>query len=179
MERSKHTADVYIGLGSNIGCRESYLRKALERIDAHPAIQILRCSDIYETEPVGYVEQDAFLNMVVAVRTDLSPVELLGFIQQTERLLGRTRDIRWGPRTIDLDILLFGNEQIRQPHLEIPHPRMWDRLFVLIPLADVYEGGRLPGNVSLEERINQLEGKEGIVRWKEIRSRKGLEHFVN
>jgi len=158
----------YIGLGSNIGDREAYLRRALALLNRPSSVEILRCSPVYETEPVGYADQAAFLNMVVAVRTNLKPEPLLEHIQSVEQALGRTRHIRWGPRTIDLDILMYGNERIVMPNLEIPHPRMLERRFVLVPLSDVYEGDLLPGNVSLAERLSKLEGKEGVARWKDI-----------
>lgn len=155
----------YIGLGSNIGDREQYLRQAVSRLEQHRCIRNVRCSSIYETAPVDYLDQDRFLNIVVELYTTLSPSELLHYLQQVEQELGRVRDIRYGPRTIDLDMLLYGNERIHQPDLQIPHPRMLERLFVLIPLADLYEGDILPGNESLSERLNKLEGKEGVVQW--------------
>lgn len=160
---------VYVGIGSNLGDREQYLLQAVMRLEQHPAISAVRRSAIYETAPVDYLQQGPFLNMVVELLTVLSPRVLLDLLQQIEGELGRTRDIRYGPRTVDLDILLYGDQYIEHPDLTIPHPRMLERLFVLIPLADLYEGNTLPGmpiHESISERINNLKGKDGVVPWK-------------
>ena len=135
---------VYLALGSNIGDRESNLRSAIESLT--PAgISVLRESPIYETEPVGYTAQRWFLNMVVEAETALFPMQLLTRIGKIERSLGRVRTIPNGPRTIDIDILLYGTAVIRTPRLEIPHPRMHERRFVLAPLADLSPDLRHPG----------------------------------
>src|SRR5690349_20809793 len=119
----------YIGLGSNIGDREQLLLEAVRRLDECPGIGVIRCSHIYETDPIGYTEQPAFLNMAAAVHTSLSPEALLGRMKQVEQQLGRTREIRWGPRTIDLDLLLYGNRRLTTEELILPHPRMLERAF--------------------------------------------------
>lgn len=168
MNFANNCVEAYIGLGSNIEDREAYLRQALDLLARNPFVEIARCSPIYETAPVGYLQQADFLNMVAAVRTSLSPEQLLQHLHEVEQTLGRTRNIRFGPRTIDLDILLYGNERIVRPNLEIPHPRMLERPFVLIPLADIFEGDLLPGNESLSRRLEKLDGKEGVSRWKEM-----------
>ncbi|WP_409343918.1 2-amino-4-hydroxy-6-hydroxymethyldihydropteridine diphosphokinase [Paenibacillus sp. MBLB4367] len=157
----------FIGLGSNLGDRERYLLDAVRMLDEHPHIRVVRQSFLYETDPVGYVDQPAFLNAVAAVQTELPAGELLGVMQNIERELGRTRDIRFGPRTVDLDLLLFGNETRTEPELILPHPRMLERAFVLVPLLDVLEGADVPGMEGpLSAYLNRLEGKEGVTRWK-------------
>ncbi len=131
-------SNVFLALGSNLGDRENNLKRAVDNINGLKDTRVLDSSDIYETEPVGYANQGKFLNMVIKVETGLLPEELLCKLQEIEGLLKRSRGIRWGPRTIDIDILLYGNTQIELPDLVIPHPRMFERAFVLIPLKDVY-----------------------------------------
>lgn len=128
---------IYLGLGSNIGDREGFLRQAAALLHAHPAIQVMGKSAIYETEPFGYADQANFLNAVLAVEASLSPLELLQVCLETEKQLGRIRDQRWGPRTIDIDILLFHDRQICLEQLTVPHPFLRVRPFVLIPLRDL------------------------------------------
>ncbi len=125
----------YIGVGSNVGDRKANCQKAFELLaDAGRVISI---SSLYYTEPVGYKEQEDFINAVVSIETDLSARELLNACRAIEDRLGRKRTLRWGPRTIDLDILLYGDQMINQPHLVIPHPLMATRKFVLAPLAEI------------------------------------------
>ena len=118
----------YLGLGSNIGNRELQLNEA---------IKITQVSHIYETEPVGYTNQPKFLNLCIEIETELNPQSLLKCCLTTEQQLHRKREIRWGPRTLDIDILLFGDQIIEQDNLSVPHPRMKERSFVLIPLNDI------------------------------------------
>ena len=129
----------YIGLGANLGERELNLRRAVELLGADPAIEVVGVSSLRETDPVGYVDQPRFLNGAVALETTLSARELLGRMLAIERELGRDRtsEERWGPRTIDLDLLLYGNERIDEPGLTVPHPRLTERRFVLEPLAEL------------------------------------------
>jgi 2-amino-4-hydroxy-6-hydroxymethyldihydropteridine diphosphokinase len=134
---------IYLGLGSNIGDREANLRAALERLAA-PDLRVVRVSPIYETEPVDYTDQRWFLNLVAEAETELFPMQLLARVGRIERELGRVRGIPKGPRTIDIDILLYGVALVRSPKLEIPHPRMAERRFVLAPLADLAPGLRHP-----------------------------------
>jgi len=155
----------YIGLGSNIGDRCAYLKEAVRLLGDHTELRVAACSSIYETDPVGYVDQPAFLNMAVRADTRLAPEELLKHMLQVERKLGRVRDIRWGPRTVDLDLLLYGEAQIDTPTLTLPHPRMLERAFVLIPLKDVLLGEALPMACTLAARLATLEGKEGVKLW--------------
>ena len=134
---------VYLSLGSNVGGREANLEAALARLPA-PDLRVLRASPVYETEPVGYTAQGWFLNLVVEAETTLSPARLLSRIGKIERALGRVRTVAKGPRTIDIDILLYGNAVVRTAALEIPHPRMAERRFVLAPLADLAPDLRHP-----------------------------------
>lgn len=127
----------YIGLGSNVGDREQYLVKALERIEKNPKITITKMSSIYETFPIGITEQPLFLNMVIEIETIYSPIELLDLLQKIEAESGRKRDVKWGPRTLDLDILLYNQENMKSERLIVPHPRMQERGFVLIPLYEI------------------------------------------
>jgi 2-amino-4-hydroxy-6-hydroxymethyldihydropteridine diphosphokinase len=127
---------VYLSLGSNLGGCEANLRAAIERLAA-PDLRVLRTSPVYETEPVDYTGQPWFLNLVMEAETDLFPMQLLARIGKIERALGRVRTVAKGPRTIDIDILLYGQAVVRSATLEIPHPRMAERRFVLAPLADL------------------------------------------
>ncbi|MFC0472913.1 2-amino-4-hydroxy-6-hydroxymethyldihydropteridine diphosphokinase [Halalkalibacter kiskunsagensis] len=158
--------DVYIALGSNIGDRYDYLEKAIELLRAEEHIQVVKRSSIYETEPVGYVDQQSFLNMVVYIQTALSAWELLGVTQSIERDCGRERDIRWGPRTIDLDILLFDQENMMMENLSIPHPRMWERAFVIVPLKEIHPNlyAKHLGQ-TIQEIYDELPDKEGVTIW--------------
>src|SRR5215471_14473951 len=126
----------YLGLGSNIGDREQNLREALAKLAA-PDLRVARLSSVYETEPVGFAAQRWFLNLVVEIETDLFPMQLLSRTAKIEQALGRARTVKNGPRTLDIDILLYGRAVVRSAKLEIPHPRMAERRFVLAPLADL------------------------------------------
>ncbi len=127
---------VYLGLGSNVGDREGHLRAAIERL-ASADLRVLRESPVYETEPLEMTAQRWFLNQVVEAETSLFPKQLLARVGRIERVLGRVRTVPNGPRTIDIDILLYGSAVVRAAELEIPHPRMATRRFVLAPLADL------------------------------------------
>lgn len=143
---------VFLGLGSNMGDRYNNLEKAFYGLADHPQIELIDQSSVYETKPIGYLDQDNFLNMVVAIRTTLSPYELLDYIQEVELRLGRKRDQHWGPRTIDIDILIFGEDIIEDECLTVPHRMMRERVFVLLPLYEIYQGP-IPG---LERSIPNL-----------------------
>lgn len=128
---------IYLSLGSNIGNRAENLRLAVERLGG-PDVRVLHCSRIYETEPVDYVEQAWFLNQVVEAETVLFPMQLLSRTGRVERELGRTRTlVKKGPRTLDIDILFYAGVVMETPRLEIPHPRIAERRFVLAPLAEL------------------------------------------
>jgi 2-amino-4-hydroxy-6-hydroxymethyldihydropteridine diphosphokinase len=129
----KHT--VYIALGTNLGDRHSNLRAALRSLPT--AVTVTEESPVYETPPWGYEDQPAFLNMVVKAETSLEPKPLLTYLKQIETELGREKSVRWGPRLIDLDILFYDDRVIHTPPLVIPHPRLHERAFVLVPLADI------------------------------------------
>ncbi|PKG22500.1 2-amino-4-hydroxy-6-hydroxymethyldihydropteridine diphosphokinase [Niallia nealsonii] len=157
----------YISLGSNIGNRVEYLHEAVRMLDGQEKIKLVSISSIYETDPVGYVEQDPFLNIVLEVRTSLSPLDLLHVCQSVENELGRKRVIRWGPRTIDLDILLYNHENIESEKLNIPHPRIEERAFVMIPLLEIAPTIQLPNkSMPLIESNEFLQGKEGVRIWR-------------
>lgn len=127
----------YLSLGSNMGNRLEMLKQAVRLLKEHPSIVVLKISSLYETDPVGFTEQDPFLNMVIYLQTDLSAPELLDACQSIENELNRKRKIRWGPRTIDLDILLYNHDEMKTDRLIIPHPRMHERAFVLVPLLEL------------------------------------------
>ena len=131
---------VYLSLGSNIGNRQEYIESAIELVGKTEGIKILKKSGLYETSPVGYVEQDLFLNAVIKIETDFSEREILKIINKIENELDRKREIRWGPRTIDIDILIFSDKKINETDLIIPHKEMLNRLFVLVPLIEIYDG---------------------------------------
>ena len=134
---------IYLSLGSNVGGREHNLRTAIDRLRA-PDLHILRTSPVYETEPMDYTAQRWFLNLVVEAETRLFPKLLLWRIARIEHELGRVRTVAKGPRTIDIDILLYGRAVVESATLEIPHPRMAERRFVLAPLADLVPHLRHP-----------------------------------
>ena len=134
---------VYLGLGSNMGDSEALLRSALDELN-RPDCRLLRVSSLYETEPIGFREQAWFLNLAAEFETDLLPQQLLGRMQKIEMAMGRTRAIENGPRTIDIDILLFGDLVMKAEGLEIPHPRYRERRFTLAPLAESNPGLRDP-----------------------------------
>ena len=126
---------VFLGIGTNLGDRERNLQDALAVLSQK--MVILKESSIYQTAPWGYLDQPAFLNQVIKAQTDLSSLNLLGFLKDTEKQLGRQANFRYGPRLIDLDILFYGNRIIQTPRLQVPHPRLTQRAFVLVPLAEI------------------------------------------
>ncbi|MFC1712096.1 2-amino-4-hydroxy-6-hydroxymethyldihydropteridine diphosphokinase [Candidatus Poribacteria bacterium] len=130
-------AVVYIGLGSNLGNRAGNIRKALDMLDEFDNTSVLVVSSLYETEPEGYEDQDWFVNAVARIETALSPVELLKLLKEIEQAVGRQKNVRWGPREIDLDLLLYDELSFDSPDLVVPHPRMHQRAFVLVPLAEI------------------------------------------
>jgi len=149
-------ATAFVGIGSNLGDRESNLRRAIELLSAEDGVEVVAVSEIRETDPVGPVEQGPFLNGAVEVETSLGPQELLGRLLSVENGLGRVRSERWGPRTIDLDLLLYGDEQIDEPGLSVPHPRLHERRFALEPLADLDPGLEIPGQGSVSALLAKL-----------------------
>lgn len=149
---------IVLGLGSNISNntynREENIAAAIKLLSSHPRISIEKISRLYETEPVGLKEQPNFLNVVIAINTDLSPVELLEVCLAIERQMGRVREVRWGPRNIDIDLLIYHDEEMTTAALELPHPRMPERKFVLIPLAEIAGSARIYKGRTAQELLN-------------------------
>jgi 2-amino-4-hydroxy-6-hydroxymethyldihydropteridine diphosphokinase len=141
------TRIAYVGLGANLGDRAETIRGALGLLAAEPGVRVLAVSTLRETEPVGYLDQPSFLNGAAAVETELPPKELLERLLALERRLGRVRGTgpRYGPRVIDLDLLLYGDEVVDEPGLVIPHPRLHERRFALEPLAELDPALEIPG----------------------------------
>lgn len=156
----------WLSLGANIGDREHQLQRALTALARVPETAIQAISDVYETDPVGFLEQPPFLNLAVAISSALAPHPLLAAIAILERDLGRQRVVRFGPRTIDIDILLCGELIVDdQPTLIIPHPRMHERAFVLVPLAQIAPQAIHPVlGITVKELCDHVAGKEGV-RW--------------
>ena len=148
---------IYLSLGSNIGDTKSNLDRAIESLGEK--INILNRSSYYETEPVGYKDQDWFLNIVLEGETGLGPEELLRFAQGIESKMKRKKTIRFGPRIIDIDILLYGQIQLQTEDLIIPHPRMFERAFVMVPLYEIAPNLMIEGK-KIREIINELEGEQ-------------------
>ena len=135
----------YVGLGANLGPREVTLLRAVDLLAAADGVEVVAVSQLRETDPVGVVDQPPFLNGAVAIDTTLAPRALLDVLLETERALGRVRAERWGPRTIDLDLLVYGDEIVDEPGLRVPHPRLAERRFALEPLADLDPALEIPG----------------------------------
>lgn len=158
---------VYIALGTNLEPRADHLEKALELFRAMPDVEMKRISSIYESKPVGYLDQPDFLNLVFEAETDLLPLELLDRCQSIENELGRVRNIRFGPRTLDADIVLFGDERIAVERLIVPHPRMQERAFVLLPLQELIPDFVVPEwNKPVKELVAELPPKDLEEIWK-------------
>ena len=135
---------IYIGFGSNQGDSVRICREAIEALRRHPEIDVVRVSSLYRTEPVGMVQQDWFVNGVISCKTSLKPLDLLDVTRRIEEDFGRVRAVRWGPRSLDMDILSYGELQVDLPGLTIPHPRLHERLFVLVPLEEIAPDWRHP-----------------------------------
>ena len=147
----------YVGLGSNLGDREATLRQAVAALREVPGVRIVAVSAFRETDPVGFLDQPRFLNGAAAIETELSPQELLAALLEVERGLGRIRGgERYGPRTVDLDLLVYGDVTLAEPGLEIPHPRLHERRFALEPLAELAPGLEIPGKGPVEAILAEL-----------------------
>lgn len=160
----------YVALGANLGERERSLAEALRRLDRTPGIRVARISGVYETDPVGYTDQPNFLNMAAAVQTSLPPLELLRALLALELAMGRVREVRWGPRIIDLDLLLYEDAACETGELTLPHPRMGERAFVLAPLRDVWAPGEaFPWETQLRPDALEREGIRRLAPGAELR----------
>lgn len=158
VERAARAERAYLGIGSNLGDRLATLQAAVDGLGSAEGVTVVGVSGVYETAPVGGPEQDDFLNAVVAVETALSARQLLGIAQRLEQVAQRVRTERWGPRTLDVDVLLVGAIEMHEPDLEVPHPRMWERGFVMVPLAD------LDPALAQDARARPETGREGVRR---------------
>jgi 2-amino-4-hydroxy-6-hydroxymethyldihydropteridine diphosphokinase len=141
----------FLALGSNLGDRADNLQRALDLLAATPGVEVVGSSRVYETDPVGGPPQPDYLNAVIEARTSLSPGDLLGACLRVEREMGRVRAERWGPRVIDVDVLTYGREHVDEPGLQVPHPRMHERAFVLAPLLELDPDPLLPGGRKLAD----------------------------
>ncbi|ACV61190.1 2-amino-4-hydroxy-6-hydroxymethyldihydropteridin epyrophosphokinase [Desulfofarcimen acetoxidans DSM 771] len=148
----------FIGVGSNMGQTHDNIHKAINLLSQTPGVEVINAAPFYETEPVGYTEQNWFVNSVIEVYADLSPQDLLVRLQEIENMLGRVRTVHWGPRTMDLDLLLYGDERVEEVNLIVPHPRLTERAFVMVPLADLAPNLVMPGGETaaiLAERLKK------------------------
>ena len=159
MEREREcksmTLQVFLGLGSNVGNRKEYLEKAIDALANIPEIKVISMSSVYETEPFGGVAQDNFLNMVIEINTTSAPDKLLETVMAIEKDLDRVRTVRWGPRTIDIDILLYGDRVINTKDLTIPHVGLTERDFVLIPMLEIAPDVKLPSGEFLKNFLKE------------------------
>jgi 2-amino-4-hydroxy-6-hydroxymethyldihydropteridine diphosphokinase len=148
----------YVGVGANLGDREGSIRRAVEMLAAAPGVSVAAVSSLRETEPVGYADQPRFLNGALALDTTLAPRDLLAALLDVERKLGRTREgPRLGPRTIDLDLLLYGERVVEEPGLTVPHPRLHERRFALEPLQELDPQAVVPGRGRVDGLLAELE----------------------
>jgi len=167
-EREAKWVTAYLSLGANLGNKQETIGQALKELAAQPTIKVVAVSSLYQTTPVGLTDQPDFLNAAAAIQTTLTPQELLAHILQLEQQLGRVRTVRWGPRTIDIDILTFGSEEVNQPKLTIPHPRLAERLFALVPLAEIAPDLRLPGDSEpMQEKAARF-AQQGNILWNAV-----------
>ena len=160
--------NVYLGLGSNLGRRETNLSRAVSFLEQSGGVTVLSSSSLYETDPWGYLDQPRFLNCVLRANTILDPFSLLAATQSVERAVGRQTTFHWGPRLIDVDILLYGQRVVScsEPDLQIPHARLPDRAFVLVPLAELAGDAIHPSTgKTIAELLQQVEGREGVNLW--------------
>lgn len=149
----------YIGVGSNVGERQAFCRRAVQALDEVPGISVEATSSLYETAPVGGPPQRSYVNMVVRVSTELDARSLFEACKQLEQRMGREpSDIRWGPRVVDLDVLLFDDDKVNEPDLEIPHPRMTRRRFVLVPLLEIDPEVTDPWGDRFADWLDEAEG---------------------
>ena len=146
----------YLSIGSNIGDRLSFLKECLNEIRRNNKIEITKISSVYETSPVGFLNQNNFLNIVVEIETSLNPFQLLEYNQGIEKKLKRVKEIHWGPRTIDIDIITYGDETINNPILTVPHKEALNRAFVLLPLAEITKNDFTIDNKNIREILKKI-----------------------
>jgi 2-amino-4-hydroxy-6-hydroxymethyldihydropteridine diphosphokinase len=146
----------YVGLGSNQGDRAALLTEALRKIDTANRVRVTALSSFYQTRPVGFTDQPDFLNAVAEISTTLTPSQLLEAILEIENEMGRTRTIRWGPRVIDIDILLYGLQVVSMPGLTIPHPQLTQRAFALAPLVEIAPEAHFPDGETAQKKLEIL-----------------------
>jgi len=155
---------VYLGLGSNLGRREDNLRRAIGLLRRY--VRTRRASSVYETAPWGLLKQPNFLNCIVEVTATIAPRQLLSAVKSIEKEMGRRPGLRYGPRLIDVDILLYGDQTVESPDLQIPHPRMHQRAFVLVPLAELAPQLSHPAfTVTVAQLADGVAGKDGVETW--------------
>ena len=155
--------DVYLGIGGNLGDRERTLKQAVKALADATGLKLLGASGVYETDPVCVEDQPRFLNAVLRVETSLEARDLLSLLLSVEQRFGRIRERKWGPRTLDLDVLLYGDQIIKEDALELPHPHMHERAFVLVPLCDLNPAGRHPVLGRRFSELAEAAGGEGVV----------------
>jgi len=155
-------ATAYLSLGSNLGERRGNLERALKRLRETPGLQVIRVSRLYRSAPVGVTEQPEFLNLALEARTTLSPQELLRTAKHIEGALGRTGAPRWGPRVIDIDILIYDSVSVQTEDLILPHPRITERAFVVAPLAEIAPDLELPGGRRAAELAAVLSKEQAV-----------------
>ena len=146
-----------LGLGSNIGDREAAIKEAVDRLKGTDQLTVSRVSSLYETAPADYTKQPDFLNAAVEVATDLKPEELLAAVQEIEKEMGRIKTIDKGPRNINIDILLYDVVEVRLPNLTVPHPRLTERAFALVPLLEVAPGAVMPTGIPVRRFLKDLD----------------------
>lgn len=150
----------FIGIGSNVGDRRDFCRRAVDEVRGASGINVRKVSSLYETSPIGGPPQRSFVNLVLQADTELDPHKLLETVKGIESKLGREpSDIHWGPRVVDLDILTFGDEKISEPDLEVPHPRMTQRRFVLVPLLEIDPEASDPWGARYADLLDEAEGE--------------------
>lgn len=158
-KRKEFSNRAYLGIGGNIGDRKENIENALKLLNKSESIKVVKVSSLYETEPWGYTDQDWFMNIVAEIETELNPYDLLEYCQKVENELKRVRKIRWGPRTIDVDILLYDGFESDDEKLTVPHPRMTERAFVMVPLFEINDDIEINGE-NIKDIMRDFKGEE-------------------
>lgn len=147
---------IFVGIGSNLGDASSQVKSAISQINKIPQVRVVRAASLYGSKPFGPVEQNDFVNTVIEIGSSLEPLDLLRELKQLEQSMGRVHGVRWGPREIDLDILVYGSRNISSAKLQLPHPGISERAFVLVPLAELEPELMLPGELPIKDAVQQL-----------------------